>query len=258
MSDDAETTAASPRGDNAASDQGETALPRPDADTPHGTGTRRLGGKLAIVSPGDGQSGRAIALGLAREGADVAIIYRDGHEAAQETMHLIAEFGRMTMAISGDIGNAGFCADAVEQVVMTLGRIDGLVIALDQSPEPSEVRFAESTGDDVEPVFRHRVFGPLMLARATLARMRDGGAIVNATGARAVSVEQASAEAAVIGMTRSLARAVAARRIRVNVVVPKSADLDDIVPICVFLLGDEARSLSGEVFHVGATIGIDD
>jgi NAD(P)-dependent dehydrogenase (short-subunit alcohol dehydrogenase family) len=257
MSDDLETTAPSPRDDNAASDRGESALPRLDTDTPRGAGTRRLGGKLAIVCPGDGRTGRAIALGLAREGADVAIIYHDGHEAAQETMGLIAGFGRATMAVSGDIGNAAFCADAIEQVVMTLGPIDALVIASDQTADRPEAPLADASDEDLEHMFRRQVFGPLVLARATLARLRDGGAIVNTTGAPAVSVEQASVEAAIIGMARSLARAVAARCIRVNVVLPGSTDPEPIVPICVFLVGDEGRSLSGEVFHAGPDTEID-
>ena len=79
--------------------------PRPEAEMRNYRGAARLAGKVALISGGDSGIGRAVAIGFAKEGADVAITYLDEHEDAQETMRLVQEAGTRTLAITGDIGN---------------------------------------------------------------------------------------------------------------------------------------------------------
>jgi NAD(P)-dependent dehydrogenase (short-subunit alcohol dehydrogenase family) len=93
------------------------------AESPGG----RLQDKVAIVTGGDSGIGRAVAVAFAREGADVAILYLDEHSDAEETEAMVAEEGRRSVAIAGDIGEEGHCAAAVEQAVRELGRLDVLV-----------------------------------------------------------------------------------------------------------------------------------
>ena len=101
--------------------------PRPQAEMRHYRAAAKLDGKIALVTGGDSGIGRAVAIGFAKEGADVAIIYLDEHEDAQETIRLIEAEGRRALAIPGDIGNSDFAREVVRQVIADFGRIDILV-----------------------------------------------------------------------------------------------------------------------------------
>ncbi len=75
----------------------------------------KLQGKRAVVTGGDSGIGRAVAIGFAKEGADVVVLYKDEHQDAEETKRHVEAAGRKCLAIAGDVGDPGFCADAVEQ-----------------------------------------------------------------------------------------------------------------------------------------------
>ena len=75
--------------------------PRPQAEMRNYRGAGKLDGKIALISGGDSGIGRAVAIGFAKEGADVAITYLDEHEDAQETVRLIEAEGRRAMAVPG-------------------------------------------------------------------------------------------------------------------------------------------------------------
>jgi hypothetical protein len=86
--------------------------PEPQASMEHYRGSQKLAEKVALISGGDSGIGRAVAVGFAKEGADVAITYLDEHEDAQETMRLIVATDQRTLAIAGDIGNPDFARGA--------------------------------------------------------------------------------------------------------------------------------------------------
>ena len=69
-----------------------------------------MSGKVALITGGDSGIGRAVAVLFAREGADVAIVYLDENEDAQETRRLVEQEGRSCLSIAGDIGDEAFCA----------------------------------------------------------------------------------------------------------------------------------------------------
>ena len=79
--------------------------PRPQADDPTYRGSGKLVGKAAMISGGDSGIGRAVAIAFAREGADLAISYLDEHKDAEETAHLIAQEGRRSVLLPGDVGH---------------------------------------------------------------------------------------------------------------------------------------------------------
>ncbi len=87
----------------------------------------RLHGKVALISGGDSGIGRAVAIGFAMEGADVAITYLDEHDDSSETLRLIEAEGRRGLLVAGDIGNSDFCREVARQTVAAFGRIDILV-----------------------------------------------------------------------------------------------------------------------------------
>ena len=89
---------------------------RPDYE-PRYPGSGRLKGKVALITGGDSGIGRAVAVLFAREGADVAIVYLDENEDAEETAGSSSRRGALCLTIAGDIGDEAFCRKAVEQVI---------------------------------------------------------------------------------------------------------------------------------------------
>src|SRR5690606_15155100 len=90
-------------------------------------GSRKLQDMAALITGGDSGIGRAVAVLYAREGADVAIVYLDEHEDAQETKRCVEAEGRRCVLIPGDVKSAQFCRDAVARTVEAFGKLDILV-----------------------------------------------------------------------------------------------------------------------------------
>ena len=101
--------------------------PKPRAEMRGWRGAGKLDGKAALITGGDSGIGRAVAIGFAKEGADVAIVYLEEHEDAEATKGHIEEQGRRCLTIAGDVGDEAFCQAAVERVLETFGRLDLLV-----------------------------------------------------------------------------------------------------------------------------------
>jgi len=212
----------------------------------------RLRGKVALVSGGDSGMGHAAAIAFARDGADVAILYHDDHEAAQATMHAIVEAGGETMAVTGDIGASKFCDDAVAEVISRFGRIDILVnAAVESHPRPD---FARITDAAIERIFRTNILGQFFLTRAALPHLRRGATIVNTSSLIAMTgdatrIDDAATRGAVISFTRSLALALAPEGIRANAIAPAPNCPPEAAAAYVFLASDESRPMTGQVLH---------
>src|SRR5690349_4697384 len=101
--------------------------PRPQEQRAEYKACGKLDGKVAIITGGDSGIGRAVAIAYAKEGADVAIVYLNEHQDAEETTRLVKQAGRKCLPIAGDIGDEQFCREAVERTVKELGRLDILV-----------------------------------------------------------------------------------------------------------------------------------
>ena len=101
-------------------------VPRPDY-TPKVVGSGRLRDKIALITGGDSGIGRAVAIAMAREGADVAIAYLEERKDALETVKLVQEEGRKAFLLEGDVGDEAFCEAAVEATMEQFGRLDILV-----------------------------------------------------------------------------------------------------------------------------------
>jgi NAD(P)-dependent dehydrogenase (short-subunit alcohol dehydrogenase family) len=253
--------------------------PRPRSENAAERGSGKLEGKVAIITGGDSGIGRAVAIAFAREGADVAVLYLDEHQDAEETRRKIEEKGRHCLLIAGDIGDEGFCQDAVERTVRELGGLDVVVNnAAEQHPQEGLEGISR---EQLERTFRTNIFGQFFLTRAALRHLGEGSAIVNTTSVTAYEgnpqlIDYSSTKGAIVAFTRSLAKNLAARKIRVNAVAPgpiwtplipatfppekvesfgkdvplgRPGQPEEVAPCYVFLASDDASYMSGQVLH---------
>jgi NAD(P)-dependent dehydrogenase (short-subunit alcohol dehydrogenase family) len=196
--------------------------PKPDYE-PRYPGSGRLEDKVAVITGGDSGIGRAVAVLFAREGADVAIIYLNEGEDANATRQLVEREGRSCLAIAGDVCDPQFCRSAVGQVMERFGRIDVLVNnAAEQHPK-EEIR--EISPEQLERTFRTNIFGYFHMTQAAMPHLKKGSAIVNTSSVTAYRgnpqlLDYSSTKGAIVSFTRSLAKALAEKGIRVNGVAP--------------------------------------
>ncbi|MED3723225.1 SDR family oxidoreductase [Geobacillus stearothermophilus] len=247
-------------------------------DTYKGSG--KLKNKTAIISGGDSGIGRAVTVHFAKEGADVAIIYLNEHEDADETKRLVEQEGRRCLAIAGDIGDEAFCKEAVKQTIEAFGKLDIVVNnAAEQHPQPN---FLNITAAQLEKTFRTNVFGCFFLTKAALPHLKSGSAIINTASITAYEgneqlIDYSATKGAIVAFTRSLAKALVGQGIRVNGVAPgpiwtplipstfKSEQVatfgantpmkrpgqpSEVAPCYVFLASDESSYMTGQMLHV--------
>src|SRR5690554_4881289 len=101
--------------------------PRPQYSSDHYAGSRKLDGKVALITGGDSGIGRAVAVLFAREGADIAISYLTEREDAAVTKQAVEAEGRRCITIPGDVSKRAHCMKVVERTIKAFGRLDVLV-----------------------------------------------------------------------------------------------------------------------------------
>ena len=190
---------------------------------------RKLEGKIALVTGGSRGIGAAIAKRLATDGANVAITYSKGAEAASSVVKEIASAGGKAIAIQADATDADAVKAAVEKVVATFGKLDVLVNNAGTAiPKP----FEETTLEEMDRVIDINIRGVFIATQAALKRMKSGGRIISigsAVGERVAApglVPYAGTKGAVKMFTQALAREIGSRGITVNNVQPGPIDTE--------------------------------
>ncbi|MGH4032995.1 SDR family NAD(P)-dependent oxidoreductase [Actinomycetota bacterium Odt1-20B] len=188
-----------------------------------------MNGKVALVTGGSRGMGRAIALRLAQEGADVAITYVNGEDAAREVVAKVESMGRRALAIRADAADAGDPAGAVERAADDLGRLDILV----NNAGIGVLGPVDSlTLADVDRVLDVNVRAVFLASQAAAGRLADGGRIISTGSALAKYAGgpggslYSLSKSALTGMTKALARELGGRGITVNLVHPGAVDTD--------------------------------
>ena len=239
-----------------------------------------LAGKIAIVTGGSRGIGRAVSVALAEAGAHVVVNYRSNEGAANETLRLIEEAGGTGEILGFDVADPESVDAALKEAAKRLGHIDILVnnagISIDQL-------LLRVSSKDLEMTWATNVNGAMYCAKACIRPMMRSkwGRIINlssvvAESGNAGQVVYSSSKAALLGMTRSLAREYASRGITVNAVAPgfietdMTADLpdaarqgivdqtplgrigqpDEVAAAVVFLASEEASYITGQVVRV--------
>ncbi len=198
--------------------------PRPDHGETSYKGSGKLQGKRALITGGDSGIGRAAAIAYAREGADVAINYLPFEEPdAREVVELIRAAGRKAVAIPGDLRDEAFCRRLIERAANELGGLDILVNnAARQQTKPT---IGDISSADFDATMKTNVYAPFWLTKAAVGRMSAGSVIVNTSSEQASDpsedlVDYAMTRAAVLNFTKSMAKQLASKGIRVNAVAP--------------------------------------
>ena len=236
-------------------------------------------GKTAIVTGGSRGIGRAVAIELARRGANIVFSYAGNDKAAARTVELVEGLGVRVAAIKGDVASA----DTASELVACARELGGVDILVNNAGITRDKLAARMGEDDFDAVIATNLKGAFLMTKAVLRPMMRSraGAIVNmasVVGLRgnAGQANYAASKAGLIGMTKSVAREVAAIGIRVNAVAPGfiSTDMTDAMPetardsvigqipagrlgaaedvarAVAFLASDEASYITGQVLAV--------
>src|SRR5271169_6321899 len=190
---------------------------------------KNLEGKIALVTGGSRGIGAAIAKRLASDGANVAITYTKGADAAASVVKEIERAGGKAIAIQADAADADASKAAVEKTVATFGRLDVLV---NNAGTAIPKRFEETTLEELDRVIDINVRGTFVATQAALKHMKSGGRIImigSCVGERAMTpglVPYSATKGAVKMFTQGLSREVGSRGITVNNVQPGPIDTD--------------------------------
>jgi 3-oxoacyl-[acyl-carrier protein] reductase len=246
----------------------------------------RLLGKVALVTGAQQGIGRAIALALAAEGADVGVNYLDDRAAAETVAGEVRARGRRASPVPGDVARAEDAQRMVEAVATALDVLVNNAGIFPRSP------FLDLREDEWTRVLDVNLKGSFLCAQAAaraMVRAARPGAIVNlasvAMRGTPLGVHYSASKAGVVGLTRAMALALAGHGIRVNAIAPGLTDTaqprygnteaelqalareiplegrmarpEEIASVAVFLASEEARWITGQVVHVngGAFMG---
>jgi 3-oxoacyl-[acyl-carrier protein] reductase len=248
---------------------------------------KQFSGRAAIVTGATRGIGRAIALELARRGADIAFNYAKSADAASSlTAELEAE-GVRVFATQCDVANTEAAAEMVKQVKDTFGRIDFLVNNAGITRDNLILRMKESDWDEVIDTNLKGAWNFSKAVLRTMLRQDDGGSILNISsisgevGMPGQSNYSAS-KAGMVGLTKALAKEVASRKVTVNALalgmvatdmsgsldenyrakiieqIPlgRFAEADEIARIACFVLSDDARYITGQVIQIDGGLAI--
>ncbi|MEV6642785.1 3-oxoacyl-ACP reductase family protein [Amycolatopsis sp. NPDC051371] len=188
-----------------------------------------LDGKVALVTGGSRGIGAATALRLAEDGADVVLTYQHNGARAAEVVDKIKNLGRRALAIQADSADASAVSAAVSATVAEFGRLDVLV---NNAGVGFVGAFTETALEDVDRVLAVNVRGVFAATQAAAGVLEDGGRVITIGSCVTDRVPgpgmalYATSKAAMVGLTKALARELGPRGITVNLVHPGPTDTD--------------------------------
>lgn len=241
-------------------------------------GSEKLLGKVALITGGDSGIGRSVAIHFAREGADLAIVYLDEDKDAEETKTLVEKEGKKCLLLRGDVRDESFCLEAVKKTNTEYGKIHILINnAAVQFPKDD---VEEISAEQFETTFQNNIFPFYYFSKAALPYFNQESTIINTTSVTAFRgsshlIDYSSTKGAILSFTKSMAKNLMEKGIRVNAVAPgpiwtplipssfedvskfgqnslmgRAGQPSEVAPSYVFLASKDAAYITGQVIHV--------
>ena len=248
----------------------------------------RLTDKIALVTGSSRGVGRAVALGFAKEGANVVVNYTSNEKAATEVVETIQSMGNKAIAVKADVAQKEEAENLVNSAINTFGRLDILVNNAGFTRPAMMIKMTEDQWDQVVDI---HLKGAFLCSQAAGQHMKEqkSGKIINVTSVAGLvgtvgQINYSAAKGGIISMTKSIARELARYNVCANVIslgivatdmtekirsdeklkeiymnrilLKRFAEADDIAPAFVFLASDESNYITGQLLCVDGGYGM--
>lgn len=253
--------------------------PRPIFDNPNYMGSGKLQGKVAIITGGDSGLGRAAAVAFAKEGAKLVIPYYNEHRDAKETKDYIEKMGGECIIMPGDITDKNFCKTIVNTTLQRFGKID--ILVNNAGVQYQQDKLENISDEQFDWTMKVNIYGMFYLTKEVLPHLKSGASIINLTSVTTFYgepqlIDYVTTKGAIVGFTRSLARNLALKNIRVNAIAPgyfwtplqpacwvkekipslgadaamaRMAMPYELAPTFVYLASNDSSYVTGQVLH---------
>jgi NAD(P)-dependent dehydrogenase (short-subunit alcohol dehydrogenase family) len=250
-------------------------------------GAEKLKDRVAIITGGDSGIGKSVAVHYAKEGADIAIVYHESDDDANETKRLVEAEGRKCVLFKGDISLEEFCKKVVNDSHKEFGRLDILVNNAGTHEPDQDIK--DISSEQFKRTFEVNMFSFFYFTREALNVLQPDGCIINTASVVAYRgsdhlIDYSATKGAIVSFTRSLSKNLASKGIRVNAVAPgpiwtplviesfdeehlkkfgkktpmeRAGKPSEVAPAFVFLACEDASYITGQVIHVngGEVVG---
>ena len=254
--------------------------PLPVFDNPNYKGSGKLKDKVIIVTGGDSGLGRAASVAFVKEGAKVVIVYLNETRDALDTKKYLESLGGECLLIKGDIAKHSTCKQIVKEVISKYGKID--VLVNNAGVQYQQDRLEDISDEQFDWTMKVNIYGMFYLTKEVLPYLKSGASIINLSSVTAFwgepqLIDYVTTKGAIVGFTRSLARNLALKNIRVNAIAPgffwtplqpacwvaekipslgaeaamaRGAMPYELAPTFVFLASNDSSYMTGQVMHV--------
>jgi 3-oxoacyl-[acyl-carrier protein] reductase len=248
----------------------------------------KLKDKIALVTGSSRGVGRAVALGFAKQGANVVVNYTSNENAANEVVENIQSMGSKAIAVKADVAQKPEAENLVNSAIDTFGRLDILVNNAGFTRPSMMIKMTEDQWDQVVDIHLKAAF---LCAQAAGLHMKEqkSGKIINVTSVAGIvgtvgQINYSAAKGGIISMTKSIARELARYNVCANVIslgivatdmtekirsdeklkeiymnrilLKRFAEAEDIAPAFVFLASDESNYITGQLLCVDGGYGM--
>ncbi len=254
--------------------------PLPIFDNPNYKGSGKLKDKVAIITGGDSGLGRTCAIFMVKEGAKVVIPYKDEDKDAMDTKKYIESLNGECLLLKGDLRNKEFAKEIVDSTLKRFGKINILVNNAGVQYQQDDL--TKITEEQFEETMKVNIYGMFYLTKEVLPHLHSKDSIINLSSITTFYgdpqlIDYVTTKGAIVGFTRSLARNLALKNIRVNAIAPgffwtplqpacwvkekipslgsdaamaRGAMPYELGPTFIYLASDDSSYMTGQVLHV--------